>query len=323
LNNDWIPILGADADAAAKPGNAFDDSYTPADLDSIAAEYRKRGMSQKAPLSLGLPDEHTEAHGQVAELRRNGNQLQARFSNVDPNLAHLWDRGLFPEKVVSVKRSPEGLSLKRVGLLHPYGNPGMRTGTPSLDTLMKTASDPKDTIFSQAERQPNYGNGYTEFTREFSEGERVRGSSVVRLKSQGRWLAFYDEFGVPLLFEQLEKNPAKMEFGEGVDRQECTLAEWLSSFLARGWPAWESADLDREAKKIARSRDVSYGEALTIANGNRVKQQINAKFAEGGSRGCAGVELHFEAQRLSEERNLSYSDALSRVVTERPELTGR
>ena len=147
LNNQWSDILSA--------GTHDGETYTVADLDNMVREYGSRGDADKAPVGLGTPQEgHPETVGRIDALRRVGNSLQGRFSNVDPRVEHLYGRGSFSKTSVQVKRSPDGDALQRVGLISPtFDGKTFRwrdDKTPSLEELYggKTAS--KDHIFAEA-----------------------------------------------------------------------------------------------------------------------------------------------------------------------------
>lgn len=153
LDGQWADILRTgtfNADGSDR------ENYTSDDLDSMVNEYQKRRDGEKAPVGLGhAPSKSNpgveEAVGSVDALRRKGNSVQAKFMGIDPRAEQLYSRGVFPKKSVQVKRSPEGLSLQRVGLISPvpHGNNWRYDATPPLDELMQKYFGTKEHTFSE------------------------------------------------------------------------------------------------------------------------------------------------------------------------------
>jgi hypothetical protein len=144
LGNQWAEILSA--------GTHDGETYTPADFDQMVLEYQKRTDGQKAPVGLGTPSEQRkEAVGKIDALRRVGNSLEGRFADIDPRVERLHGRGFFPKKSIQLKRSPEGVSLQRVGLIHPtYCNGSLTdSSTPSLDELIAQTEGSKEYSFEE------------------------------------------------------------------------------------------------------------------------------------------------------------------------------
>lgn len=119
-------------------------------------EYQQREEKDKAPVALGLPSQQSQANsppiGKIDALRRKENTLQAKFAGIDPRVEHLHARGVFPKKSVQLKRSLDGVSLQRVGLIHPvYTNAVLHDDmTPLLDDLMKRHTGDKEHIFGES-----------------------------------------------------------------------------------------------------------------------------------------------------------------------------
>lgn len=149
LDGQWAEIL--------RTGKFDGENYTPEDLDSLVSEYRKRKDGEKSPLALGLPPSASnpvadEPIGRIDGLRRVGNSIEAKCANVDPRVEQLYARGVFPKKSVQLKRSPEGLSLQRVGLISPVWKGQYQTdeATPSLDELMQKSFGSKAHTFQES-----------------------------------------------------------------------------------------------------------------------------------------------------------------------------
>lgn len=143
LEGQWADILEA--------GTHDGEAYTPGNLDGMIDEYERRGDADKAPVALGLASQaNSSPVGKVEALRRKGNFLQAKFVGIDPHVEQLHGRGVFPKKSVQLKRSPDGISLQRVGLVHPvYRGRWRDNETPSLNELMNQNMGDKEHVFSE------------------------------------------------------------------------------------------------------------------------------------------------------------------------------
>ena len=149
LDGQWADILRA--------GTYDGENYTPDDLDSMVTEYQRRGDGDKSPVALGLPPSKSnpgtdQPVGRIDALRKAGNSVQAKFSGIDPRVEQLHGRGKFPKKSVLLKRSPEGISLQRVGLISPIWE-GMNKrddATPSVDKLMQQTFGTKEHTFQES-----------------------------------------------------------------------------------------------------------------------------------------------------------------------------
>jgi hypothetical protein len=133
LTDAWLDVLTA--------GEAPD--LTRDDLDQIVDEYGGRPTGDRAPLGLGYPDENQGVYGQVSELRRSGDKLQALVSTTEPRLQKLFARGILPRQVASVKRDSNGrATFQRLGLIKPTWRGSVRVdrGTPPLDNLVSEDS---------------------------------------------------------------------------------------------------------------------------------------------------------------------------------------
>jgi len=148
LDGRWSEII--------RVGSYDGETYTPEDLDAMVAEYRHRDAGAKALVGLGMPSQSdSEPVGKIEALRRVGDSVQARFASIDPNVEHLYRRGVFPKKSVQVKRSPKGISLQRVGLVVPTFRHCWRDdSTPSLAKLMEQNFGTKDHVFGEYGEAP-------------------------------------------------------------------------------------------------------------------------------------------------------------------------
>jgi hypothetical protein len=107
LNGQWIEVFRA-GDYGEKG------SYTPADLDKMIANYDP--AKHEAPIVIGHPENNAPAFGWVESLKRVGNVLLAKLSQVQPQFEQMVRDGLFKKRSISFYTKPE-LMLRHVGFL--------------------------------------------------------------------------------------------------------------------------------------------------------------------------------------------------------------
>jgi hypothetical protein len=150
----WLPIL----QAKDYTQEGHDGAYSLSDLDTLVDEYQSRADLRKAPVVLGQFKEGAPAIGTVADLKRQGNAVLARISNLDTKAEQLFDRGVFKKRSVRMERSPDGLSLLSVGLIVPQWNGQLQhvvdDMTPALDDLHKQEFGAEQIIFAESRRVP-------------------------------------------------------------------------------------------------------------------------------------------------------------------------
>lgn len=90
-------------------------TFTEADLDAIAAAYDPQ--AHEAPVVCGHPADNAPAYGWVSALRREGDLLQAQFSQVNPDFESMVKAGSFKKRSSAFYKTPEGWYLRHVGFL--------------------------------------------------------------------------------------------------------------------------------------------------------------------------------------------------------------
>lgn len=111
LLDGWIHICRA-GQHVASTGEPV--QFSTADLDQMAAN-QSLGA---APIVLGHPKTNDPAFGWSAEMRRDGNDLYARFQDVVPEFAQAVDTGYYRNRSVSVYHDPaHGWRVRHIGYL--------------------------------------------------------------------------------------------------------------------------------------------------------------------------------------------------------------
>jgi HPt (histidine-containing phosphotransfer) domain-containing protein len=115
-------------------------------------------------------------------------------------------------------------------------------------------------------------------------------AAIAKLKNAGKWIPAFDKQGLGPVFEELAKSSATVEFGEGVEKKTVSPLETLVLFL-EGLPK--------------------------IVPGGRLIDGAPA----GRGQTSSGDPLTNAARAREKEKKISFSEALSEVAEEHPELT--
>jgi len=114
-------------------------------------------------------------------------------------------------------------------------------------------------------------------------------AAIARVKASGRWVPAFEKMGLGLVFDELAKVTATIEFGEGDAKKKVTPLETLTLFM-EGLPK--------------------------IVPGGQVVQMGHR--AAGKS---TGDPLTDAAKARQKEKNISFSEALDQIAAEQPQLT--
>jgi hypothetical protein len=127
--------------------------------------------------------------------------------------------------------------------------------------------------------------------------------AVNRLKGSGNWVPAFEKMGLGLVFEELAKVTTTVEFGEGDAKKTITPLETLVLFL-EGLP------------KIVPGGRTFTGAPVTVP------KRGTAQFTEGkGVKADSNsIALNDQATALAKEKNVTFSEALDRVIADHPEL---
>lgn len=340
FGNGWVEIFKA-GDYGDK--GKFDE----ADLDRIAAGYDP--AVHEAPACIGHPEHDAPAFGWVDRLKRSGSTLLAKFREVDPGFESLVKAGRFKKRSAAFYLDGAGkvAGLRHVGFLGAmppevkglanlkFDDAGRRITEVDFgeETVAQETKTVKEQIaeffaemfgnkrgepktFSEADVQRIATEAATAASKplvtqvtaletelaaqktRFSEREtqivttehKQRAIEAVnRLKGKGAWVPAFEKMGLPLLFEELAKSPATIEFGEEGKKKRVSQLELLATFL-EGF-----------------GRIVPAGR--TFAPGGAVPAQKGT-----------GDPLTDMARARQKEKKITFSEALSQIAEEQPEL---
>jgi hypothetical protein len=110
--DDWIEVFrgGEQTDSAGRTR-----TWTAEEIDQIVANH---SADDPAPAVLGHPRADRPAYAWTSELKRDGDKLLAKFTDVDPQFEQIVKAGRYKKRSVAIARRPEGgLYLRHVGWL--------------------------------------------------------------------------------------------------------------------------------------------------------------------------------------------------------------
>lgn len=288
LDGNWVTLVPARTPDDTEPGLE--------DLDAIVREYASRDDRNKAPVVLGdISQGNRKPVARIDEVRRKGDSLEGKFGEVDPRVEFLHSRGAFPRKSVRLKRSPGSVSLDSVGLIHrkPESGGWGNGETPSLDKLMEAHSGTREAIFEETTNRRDFSGAH--MSADFDVPEiraQIAENAISDLKKRGLWCDRFDRLGLPLLFAECVKS-----------RTIPLLSKYVEVMIDHD-PA--DALLSERARYFAREKGINFAEAVDAV---RCAQKRT------------GDPLTDLAYARSNERNISFSEAVHQVAEERPELT--
>lgn len=109
MTKNWCEVFrtGKHTDA-----NGVEKDWTTQDLDTIVTKFEEN--KPKAPCVIGHPKSNNPAYGWVEALKREGEKLFAAYKDVVPEFAEWVNKGLYPNRSISLY--PD-LTLRHVGFL--------------------------------------------------------------------------------------------------------------------------------------------------------------------------------------------------------------
>ena len=339
FGNGWIEIFRT-GDYGEKG------KFSDADLDRVISNYDPN--AHEAPACIGHPKDDLPAYGWADRLMRQGGTLLAKFKEVDPafesavkagrfkkrsaafylddagnitNLRHVAFLGAQPPEVKGLKNlnfddagrkftavdfgeedTVQEKSIKdqiKEFFAEAFGarrEPGtfsesdvQAAVTKAVETITKPMQATIDQLKADATTQStNFAEREKQLTQ--TEHSQRATAAVVKLKGLGKWIPAFEKQGLPLVFDELAKITTTVEFGEGAAKKQVTPLGILVEFL-EGLP--------------------------TIVPGGRVATGVPA-VAKGGKTGDPLTDL---AKARAAEKNITFSEALSQIAEEQPELT--
>jgi hypothetical protein len=350
LANRWVPIFRAGEHTSMEGAKS---TYSEADLDHIVRKYDPD--YHEAPAVVGHPKHDAPAYGWVKGVKREGETLFAKFGEVYPEFDQMVQQGLFKKRSASFYVKPDGLELRHVAFLgaQPPAVKGLaeikfeegdhaeiefQEGSMADKTVKEQISEffaelfsgknnaaAAATSFSEADAQrlidiavaplkaenltlktklEEQSASFAEREKKLTTGEqsgRVAGAVNV-LRTAGKWIPAFEKMGLTLVFAELARKGETIEFGEGDQKKQIAPLDLLVSFLEK-------------LPKI-------------VPGGIKVDQGNLVQFAEAKrpTNGSAPVDPNSEqlnglAKARQAEKKISFSEALTEIAREHPELT--
>lgn len=109
--DDWIEIFSAGRHTDSSGATA---DFTEQQLDELVSTHN---AEHPAPLVIGHPKTDDPAYGWTAQLKRAGDKLLAKFSQVHDAVSNAAKQGSYRNRSIKIKQTDKGLKLVHVGLL--------------------------------------------------------------------------------------------------------------------------------------------------------------------------------------------------------------
>jgi len=342
----WIEIFRAGDYRGVNKG-----LITREDLDRVVRNYDP--TYHEAPATIGHPADDKPAYGWIESLAVDGDKLLAREKQVDPKFDEARKAGRFKKRSAAFYCDADGniTGLRHVAYLgaqppevkglqdlsfNDHGSKfievdfgedeqvaaektvpeqikeGVKTffaemfggsaqpKTFSEDDAKRIATEaataaaaPLQTKVTELENQLKTQTAkFAERETAIAGGEIKQRAinAIAKLKTAAKWIPAFEKMGLGLVFEELAKSTATVEFGEGAEKKTVTPLETLVLFL-EGLPK--------------------------IIPGGRVVDGASA----GNRKNSSGDPLTDAARARQKEKKISFSEALSEIAEEQPELT--
>lgn len=345
FSNGWIEIFRAGDYSAQGKAN-----IGRSDLERVVANYDPQ--FHEAPVVVGHPKDDAPAYAWVGEVALKGDSLMARERQVDPAFAELRREGRFKKRSAAFYQDADGsvIGLRHVGWLgaQPPAVKGLQdvafddhgqnfvemtldeedsmvvdektvreqiaaffaemfgrkqSGAPanfSEDDVKRIASEAAAAAAKPLQTEIAKLQGdLTSQAAKFSEQQRTAAGSELRqrtdavvgkLKASGHWIPAFDKMMLPAIFAELAASEKKLEFGEGDQKKQVSVLDAFVEFL-EGLP------------KIVRGGRVVSGAAPAAKAGK------------------TGDPLTDMAMARAADKKITFSEALTQIADETPELT--
>ncbi len=349
LANQWIELF--------RTGTAGDNGeFTNADLDQIVSNYRPGQPNfEEAPITIGHPTGPAPAWGWMESLKRIGSTLLGKPKDVQPEFEEMVEKGLFKKRSVGLVKRDNGWTLNHVAWLGAkapaikgladcqfagsdesvkidfeesdmaeQNQEGVIAGiTAWLERRFPSTAPNAPATFTEADVKRIAGEAVTAAVTEavkplqtqiddhkktFAETQtsvatvatqQRADAAILKVKNKGAWVPAFDVQGVPALFAELAKAETVVQFGEGDKKVTKSPLDVMVEFMEGLGPI---VPADRLAK--------------TEAGAGKSSTRTYAANADPNS-----VKLHEATEARAKKDNITYAEAMGKVVVEMPELT--
>lgn len=347
LANQWVDIF--------RVGNyGAKGTFTEADVDRVVANYSP--STHEAPATVGHPKHDLPAYGWVSAIRRAGDLLQARFSQVEPQFDEMVEAGRFKHRSAAFYKDAAGkiVNLRHVAFLgaQPPEVKGLKPvqfedeGQDSTEVEFQEEDMSQEnanlidriiaTIEAKFGKTPATATGTT-----FSE-DQVK--QLVATAVNDAVTPFKAELAAhTATFSESQKAAATAKTrGRAADAiaKLKTAGKWIPAFekmglgvvfaeLAKTTDVVEFGEGDAKKSQTPLDTFVTFMEGLpSIVPSAAVytgQQVTAAKTSKGVNAGPAGVDansvkLHEATVAFAEENKVDYGIALGKVLAKNPEL---
>ncbi len=292
FENQWVEVFqaGEQTDSSGNTKN-----WTTSDLEKIVKNYNAK--QHEAPVVVGHPKDNAPAFGWVAGLKTDGKKLYARFKQLIPEFIDAVKRGLYKKRSISLY--PD-FSLRHIGFLG------------AVPPAIKGLADIKFCENESITIEFNDKNGSGE--KAFS--QKTRGSQSMTARKTDR------ESEVSRLKAQLKEEQKKnrlSEFKEFVNRLHSggkivsELRDDVVELMEVMHQIGEYEFSEGNVYVVDKFRDYLEKQPPIVHFGEVVKEEMVRQ-------SLASEQINLLTEERAGKDNISYSEALSLVQMENPEL---
>jgi len=292
FENQWVEVFRAGVQTDSS-GNTR--KWTTSDLKKIVNNYN--AQKHEAPVVVGHPRDNTPAFGWVEALKTDGKILFARFKELVPEFIDAVKRGMYKKRSISLY--PD-LTLRHIGFLGAVppavkGLADIKFSENNGSITLETDTKKKESRFMAANPKGEKNNYIP---------QSVKDREINELKNQ---------------LKQEQRKNRRIEFREfvnGLHSEGKIVSELQDTVIDLMEALYELGEYnfsEGKSKAISKFKDYLRKQPKMVEFGEKVKEEMV-------SQSTASEQLNILAIERAKEDNLSYSDALSLVQAEYPDL---
>ncbi len=298
FENQWVEVFrsGEQTDSS---GNTR--KWTASDLEKIVKNYNAK--KHEAPVVVGHPKDNAPAFGWVAALKTDGRILFARFKQLIPEFIDAVKRGFYKKRSISLY--PD-FTLRHIGFLGavPPAIKGLADIKFSENNSITIEFNGRQRAGSPGDRIKNSFSTQTRGSKLMTTRKTDRDSEVCRLKAQ--------------LKEEQKKNRLAgfKEFVSGLHSEGKIVSDLQDDIIELMEVMHEAGEFDFSEGKLhalEKFRDYLGKQPPLVHFGEVVREEIVRQSP-------AAEQINLLTREKSQKQGISYSEALSLVQQENPDL---
>ena len=359
FEGDWVEVFraGTQTDSA---GNTK--TWTEEDLQTIASKYNNQS-AHEAPLVVGHPKDNAPAFGWVEKLKAAGNTLLASFKQVMPEFVDAVKEGRYKKRSISLYNDMTLRHIGFLGAVPPAvkGLADIKFNADDDFVTVEFNEDNNGNEYKDNNKkgETKMTKELQEQLDKANADIKTFNETVAKLeedaKAKDAKIAEYEEAAKKAEDKKPEEAPKKSEFEEAAEKRmlemEAKLAasekknriaeykEFVKDLHSQGKMVSECQDTiidlmealhDKGEFEFAEEGETKKADILTKFKEYLEKQptivnmnEVNTDAAKKNAKKSANDQINELAEAKVKEDKISYSEALSRVQEENPELASQ